>query len=109
MAQAREHRVGSTEFPERPSGSLRAWFHAASVGELESLIPLIEAWLDRGQDALVTIFSESAKSSLDRLVLGCASRQGRVLFGGYAPWEGEWGTALDRSGTDLLASAKYEA
>jgi len=89
-------------------GSLdRVWFHAASVGELESLTPVIESFSRRDNaEVIVTILSESARGALDKLR---ASLGGKIVFSGYAPWEGRWGEALRVLQPRLLITAKYEA
>src|SRR5687768_10513621 len=52
----------------RKPGVRRAWFHAASVGELECLWSVVEAIAARGPVELVlTVFSESARKSISRL------------------------------------------
>jgi 3-deoxy-D-manno-octulosonic-acid transferase len=102
--------------PQRVPGLARAWFHAASVGELESLMPVIDAWLAEGSEAVVTVLSESARGAVVKLrASGAAtSHTGtetgtRVLYAGYSPWEGHWGRALSRVQPDIFITAKYEA
>jgi 3-deoxy-D-manno-octulosonic-acid transferase len=79
----------------------RIWFHAASVGELEMLMPVIEAWTG---ESVITIFSESAERNLE-LLRGIPS----VVFAGFSPWEGKWNEALGMADPDLFVSARYEA
>ena len=86
----------------------RVWFHAASVGELEVLWPLILLSAEKGQELLVTILSESAHSSLKKL-RGQLGKQGQLIFAGYAPWEGQWISAFDCFHPSLFVTAKYEA
>lgn len=87
----------------------RIWFHAASVGELESLWPVVEQWLDRGLHAIVTVFSESAINHVKRLAAESEGRKGRILYAGYSPWEGCWKSVLERVRPEAFVTAKYEA
>src|SRR5690349_4097595 len=49
-------------------GKRRIWFHAASVGELESLWPLVQkATQDEKLDLILTVFSSSAWGHVHRL------------------------------------------
>lgn len=107
------------ELPARVSGRARAWFHAASVGELESLMPVIDAWLSDGSEAIVSVLSESARGAVVRLrtrgtmaaspSVRDSSQDSRILYAGYCPWEGHWGRALTRVKPDIFITAKYEA
>ncbi len=87
----------------------RIWFHASSVGELESLWSLIFAASERGSEIIVTVFSESAQSAQTRLAHLLKERHASVLFIGYCPWEGEWRPALQALQPTLFVTAKYEA
>jgi 3-deoxy-D-manno-octulosonic-acid transferase len=91
--------VFKTNVPEKKT--TRIWFHAASVGELEMMMPVIQAW--RGE-SVVTIFSESAEKNLELL-----RRIPSVVFAGFSPWEGKWNDALGTVDPDLFVSARYEA
>jgi 3-deoxy-D-manno-octulosonic-acid transferase len=106
IREERESGIFARQFAEPRSEAARAWFHAASVGELESLTPAIEAWVAEGAEAVVTVLSESARGSVAKLrsTLGP-----RVLYAGYSPWEGKWGEALDRVRPGVFVTAKYEA
>lgn len=88
---------------------LKFWFHAASVGELESLWPLIELSVkdEKNVQVVVTVFSESADRHLKRMreKLPVTS----VLFTGYSPWEGDWKEILKTLKPHLFITAKYEA
>jgi 3-deoxy-D-manno-octulosonic-acid transferase len=99
----------SQRVPPRVSGVERAWFHAASVGELESLTPVILEWAARGQECVVTVLSESAQGSIERLRKSLASLPGRALYLGYSPWEGRWEQALRAVNPSIFLTAKYEA
>ena len=78
------------------------WFHAASSGELEILIPVIEAAVANGRKSCVSIFSPSAESWLMRL-------PPELLYRGYSPNEGEWLAAFQHYGVSEVITAKYEA
>jgi 3-deoxy-D-manno-octulosonic-acid transferase len=103
------------KLPEKTPGHLRGWFHAASVGELESLTPVIEAWLAQSpsSEAIVTVLSESARGAVIKLrtedAQARAESSGRVLYAGYSPWEGHWKQALSQVTPDVFVTAKYEA
>lgn len=84
------------------------WFHAASVGELESLWSVIElAHAEDRYDFALTVFSSSAWKHLHRMA---RTLQGRPpLFVGYSPLEGDWSVAFERVQPSLFVTAKYEA
>lgn len=89
-------------------GGTRIWFHAASVGELESLWPLIElAAQDRELRVILTVFSSSAHAHALRVMQRLPKEQ--VLFAGYSPFEGEWIDAIQRLKPSYFVTAKYEA
>ncbi|MDR3608199.1 MAG: glycosyltransferase N-terminal domain-containing protein [Oligoflexia bacterium] len=101
-------------FATKPAGKKggRFWFHAASVGELEMLIPVIQSWLEAQKDAelILSIFSESAKSALAAFSEQTRQRiQARLIYAGYSPWEGEWLKALTLYQPDRFVTARYEA
>lgn len=86
----------------------RVWFHAASVGELESLWPLIEmASLEGDTSVILTVFSSSAYEHVLRTMKRLP--QGRVIFAGYSPFEGDWLRAIRKLKPSLFVTAKYEA
>jgi len=86
----------------------RVWFHAASVGELESLWPLIEmAALEGDTSVVLTVFSSSAYEHVLRTMKRLPT--GRVIFAGYSPFEGDWIRALKKLRPSLFVTAKYEA
>lgn len=93
----------------RDSGSRpRIWFHAASVGELESLWPLVEfANADGKFDLVLTVFSTSAWGHVHRMARKLEGAP--PLFVGYSPLEGDWLTALSAIRPELFVTAKYEA
>ena len=87
-----------------PSASKREtlWFHAASAGELEILLPLIQASVSAGRSTAVSIFSSSAESWLQRLPEG-------LVYRGFSPSEKEWGMAFQHFGVQEVITSKYEA
>ena len=87
----------------------RIWCHAASVGELEALWPIICKISERGHELIVTIFSESAKKSLFQLKDQLLKTNVQLIFSGYAPWEGQWSEAFQRLRPSLFLTTKYEA
>ena len=98
------------KFPVSPlNGRERIWFHAASVGELESLWTVILAWASRHEEVIVTVLSESASDHLRRMREALAVTRCKACFVGYAPWEGEWLEALRKLKPSLFVTAKYEA
>ncbi|HLD99266.1 MAG TPA: glycosyltransferase N-terminal domain-containing protein [Bdellovibrionota bacterium] len=98
----------------------RAWFHAASVGELESLWPVITAWAagegsssnasgSKRRELVVSILSESARGHILRLREALKASPAELLYAGYCPAEGHWGRALDCVRPGIFITAKYEA
>lgn len=109
IAEERTEGLKQAVLPARTAGRARAWFHAASVGELESLTPVVETWVQEGSEAIVTVFSESARGSVNKLQGEIGQGTGNILYVGYSPWEGSWGAALKRVQVDVFVTAKYEA
>jgi 3-deoxy-D-manno-octulosonic-acid transferase len=90
----------------------RIWWHAASVGELEILWPVILRVAEESGSSfefIVTVLSESAKERLEKLVAALKKLGVTVVFGGYSPWEGDWSQALQSLQPDLFITSKYEA
>ena len=77
------------------------WFHAASLGELEMVRPLIEDLLREGRAVGVSVFSESALSGLEDL-------RDRCVYAGLSPREGEWREVFDFFGVGKLILSKYD-
>jgi 3-deoxy-D-manno-octulosonic-acid transferase len=91
----------------------RVWFHAASVGELETLAPIIFSLVQRGSESqrpqvIVTILSESAEGALRHLVQDVKDPKS-IIFAGYSPWEGQWKRVFEWLKPTLFVTAKYEA
>src|SRR5690606_27555168 len=85
----------------------RIWFHAASVGELESLWPLVQlAQANSRIEIILTVFSSSAWAHVHRLA---RKLENPALFAGYSPVEGSWTEALAFARPNLFVTAKYEA
>lgn len=86
-----------------PSANVRVtWFHAASVGELEILLPLIHALDERGVALGVSIFSHSALSSLKKL-------PSSLIYAGFSPRESQWQEFLQHFQVEKVIVSKYEA
>ena len=88
--------------PPLPEGMRTTWFHAASVGELEILFPLIEEFLQKGIPTAVSIFSESAWGALERLPAG-------LIYAGFSPPEKDWRPLFQRYQVNRVMVSKYEA
>lgn len=91
------------------SGRRPIWFHAASVGELESLWPLILVAAQEGYPLILTILSSSAFHVLSQLKSSLKEQKAEIIYAGYAPWEGEWKKAISEWNPLLFLTAKYEA
>jgi 3-deoxy-D-manno-octulosonic-acid transferase len=80
------------------------------VGELESLWTLVSGWLERdSHEAIVTVFSESARGALSRLERELSDKPGKLRYAGYSPWEGRWRESLETFAPAAFVTAKYEA
>ncbi len=101
---------GKSSLEGASSDSLRRiWFHAASVGELESIWTVIVAAGAQGHELSVTVFSPSAEKAVERLAAELRQAKSKLLFAGYSPWEGRWAEALAAVGPTDFVTAKYEA
>lgn len=86
------------------------WFHAASLGELESLLPLIYQAAAHKRRFALSIFSQSAAKALERLSQELArTAPGTCVAAGFSPSEGEWGAVLEQARPSRWITAKYEA
>lgn len=93
------------------------WWHAASVGELEILWPVMIGLVrdeslqrvDLKPTFVITILSESADDRLKKLVRALEDLGVQPVFAGYSPWEGSWREALLAFSPDLFITSKYEA
>jgi 3-deoxy-D-manno-octulosonic-acid transferase len=90
------------KYPSIAQGQKTLWFHAASAGELEILVPLIEAAVKEGRLVGVSIFSPSAESSLQKLPK-------ELIYAGFSPNESEWFDLLVHFGVSEVLTSKYEA
>ncbi|MBC7397924.1 MAG: hypothetical protein H7333_10820 [Bdellovibrionales bacterium] len=91
-----------------PTWSLRpaavkesVWFHAASLGELEMLRPLIEDFHQKGHAFGVSAFSDSALKGLDFL-------KPIALYAGLSPPEADWNALFKHFKVKKLILAKYD-
>jgi 3-deoxy-D-manno-octulosonic-acid transferase len=80
------------------------WFHAASAGELESLIPLIELASEQYQ-IILTFFSASCEEKAIHFANGFT----QIIFVGFSPLEGHWHKAFQKWHPVAFITAKYEA
>lgn len=85
---------------EAPEGY---WFHAASVGEFEGLLPLIEECAQRGAVAAVSVWSHSGDGALERL------RRKWDIPILRAPHEGDWEIQLRNARPTAVIVYRYEA
>ena len=89
----------------RPQGKRVVWFHAASLGEVNSLLPLVEAALNQDPElfALVTTFTRSSADSVpNRLPQGAVHQ---MLPFDVGPWVERF---LDHWQPSLLVLAEQE-
>lgn len=95
---------GRSALKQLPSAQFKntIWFHAASAGELEILVPIIEAAVKEKRSVAVSIFSQSAESSLKNLPAG-------LVYAGFSPPDGKWFELLAHFNVTELVTAKYEA
>lgn len=109
LLEGEERGIKHFTIPARKPGVPRIWFHAASVGELESLWTVIEGWAGKPVEIVITVFSESAWGVLKKLETALKNQSGTLLYLGYSPWEGGWNEALQKIQPSLFVTAKYEA
>ncbi len=108
LAASKKALIELSRLPDRLTEQRTIWFHAASVGELESLWPLIERSANEPSISLIlSVFSSSAFDHLHRSARKLGGRP--PLFVGYSPLEGEWREAFESSAPNLFVTAKYEA
>ncbi len=101
LSPARRQAFRARSWEHAPSGTAPVWFHAASLGELEMLMPLIEDFESGQTGFCVSCFSESGVQGLEKL-------RGRALFTGLSPRDSEWEPAFRRCGTRVLVVSKYD-
>jgi 3-deoxy-D-manno-octulosonic-acid transferase len=88
-------------FHGQPCKEAITWFHAASLGELEMLKPLIEDFHARGIKIGVSAFSDSA-------LPGLKSLKSIAIFADLSPREDEWKRLFERFNVNKLILAKYD-
>ena len=108
LKDAAESGLASAKIPERTK-KRRLWFHAASVGELESLWSVISEFAESDSEIILSVFSESANVHVQRLARSLSHKKAKVLYAGYSPWEGNWQQALEKTSPDGFVTSKYEA
>ena len=84
-----------------PESAAPYWFHAASAGELEMLMPLIDDLASEGTAFCVTSFSVSGLPGIGKL-------KSRARFAGLSPRESEWESAFRNFGTRVWVVSKYD-
>jgi 3-deoxy-D-manno-octulosonic-acid transferase len=109
LLEEKRNGIAAVSMRAHAEGCSRAWFHAASVGELESLVPVILEWVKQGSECVITALSESANGALRSLRRELATFESQLVFVGYSPWEGRWREALAKVKPDVFVTAKYEA
>jgi 3-deoxy-D-manno-octulosonic-acid transferase len=74
---ARRERRGAISLPAQASGAHRIWIHAASVGEIEAVRPVVVGLLDNfpGAIAVVTTMTEAGRDAARRRLPGAAAWQ----------------------------------
>lgn len=86
------------------------WFHAASAGELEVLMPVLELCMRNGTAVWVTLFSPSNKTLIDKLNARFMKEHPSLWLGAsLSPLEGFWKRHLARLHPKVFVTAKYEA
>ena len=98
-------RLPTQDFPI----ATRIWFHASSVGELESMVPLMSRALAQGIKVVITHFSASAEKHAVRIGAELSREWNPVEFVGYGPWEGQWRDWIERIKPSLFLTARYES
>ena len=108
----RQFRTSRRERPwQAPAADERpvVWFHSASQGELEAILPILKR-IESGRipiRVIVTAFSPSALGRLERL----RSEFPRLAFAhvGPSPFEGEWERAFGSFRPEIFVTYKYDA
>ena len=108
LKDAAANGIGATQFQVKTK-KRRLWFHAASVGELESLWSVISEFAESESEIILSVFSESANVHVQRLARSISHKSAKVLYAGYSPWEGGWQDALEKTNPDGFITSKYEA
>ena len=101
LSRERRQAFRSRSWEVPPAQPAPVWFHAASLGELEMLMPLIEDFESDGTGFCVSGFSVSGMPGLEKL-------KGRAAFSGLSPRESEWEPAFKRFGTRVWVVSKYD-
>ncbi|MBS1958930.1 MAG: hypothetical protein JST80_05610 [Bdellovibrionales bacterium] len=82
------------------------WFHAASVGELEMLMPILERGLELGLACSVSAFSDSALLWINRL--RAHKQAGNLRYIGLSPRDRDWKPLWKELRVKRLWIAKYD-
>jgi 3-deoxy-D-manno-octulosonic-acid transferase len=95
-----------------PSAQASILFHAASVGEFETLVPLMDSFLKLPipQTIAITYFSASAVNSVNRWFAALSiENQSKILYRGFCPSEVHWSHFLQFLNIQKVIITKYEA
>ena len=86
------------------------WFHAASQGEFEALLPILHRLNGSDAQDFRIIFTVFSLSPLEK-VLKIPNLYSKLhfLYVGASPLEGEWGKWFTRYNPNLFISYKYES
>ncbi len=90
------------EIPGETVSAAHVLFHAASVGELEILMPLIEGFAAKKIPMVVTVFSDSAFPQVARLTQ-------IATYAGPSPMESDWSAFFQKFQIAKVIVSKYEA
>ncbi|MCM0605990.1 MAG: hypothetical protein KA715_07855 [Xanthomonadaceae bacterium] len=95
--------------PYGAATKIRVWVHGASAGEWETLIPIVERMSDGSIEWIMTTFSRSGLSSVQKFSNELAGKNESVIYAGLSPREGDWLKALTLMKPKFCMTAKYEA
>lgn len=100
-------------FPASPGATGCFWIHAASAGELEALVPVIDQLRAQGMGGHVSVFSRSGEKGLTRLrenwEQAPRGQLGASWSADFSPREGEWSQALREFAPRAIVTYRYEA
>lgn len=85
------------------------WFHAASAGELESLISVVVAQANPSSQFVISVMSESSLPIVEKIKTQLLKQGVDLIFIGPSPVEGFWEQALSWVEPDVFVVTKYEA
>ncbi|MGZ3698616.1 MAG: 3-deoxy-D-manno-octulosonic acid transferase [Bdellovibrionota bacterium] len=91
--------------------AIRIWFHASSLGELESMVPLMLRAAAEERRMVITFFSRSAQAHAQKIAteIALAYPGAKLEYVGFGPWEGQWKAWVTKIQPSLFVTAKYES